>query len=1045
MQYFREVWFKGVALLLCLLIFPFLVPTVLTAQSKVLPVEYYSVNDGLSDRFVSSIIQAGPGLIWLGTQNGLNRFDGYEFIAFNNHPNNRRQISDSNIRNLALDKHGNIVITFRSNYGLFDILNPETLEHQTVSLFPEYGINGLPRLITVNAKGDILIVAIAEKATHIYRYLKDNEFELVVSINEEHKEKSVVMHLLELDNGQFLINDSEMGLRLFAPDGKLLRLYNSADFECLDYTDTYPGSAYFMHQDGSGRIWFSLQGQHGVFCFTAGQPNIELYAQLPKDSYFTNIWEDQKGNVLLAGSRRPKDIYPLQNLSCIKADGQMLDFSYLLDFSRYIIKVYSQDFFQTLFLGIDTGLKIVQNRQSKVRSYLAEDLSQDRRGAVMRGIDSDGKRFIYFAREVDEWYELDLQTGFLDTLQLIDEHTGKQINLSCLNALRMDREGNLWGTSCQGIASIGGQLHKYNTKTCLLKSYDFESRFSALALSKDGTVWLCAEPTDAGGQLVSFDPKTEQFSVYYDKEGNNPLQNASPYFVMQDSKGLLWAGTENGLYQIDLKKGYTRSYKARKGVNSLSSNIIYTIHEDDKGQIWLGTTNGLDILDPVIGLFTHYDRNDGLASNTVCGIVPAENGNYWISTYNGLSYFDRERNLFRNFYTTDGLSHDEFNRFSYARGPDGRFYFGGVNGINAFYSKDLLVDSEPPPVALTKITRYNSRLDSTIVQDGGLTELKGLKIYPSDSYFTIHYTLPNYKSPRRNQYRTWLEGYDKTWTNPTSTPSVRFNKLPPRNYILHVKGADANGNWNTETLKLSITVKPAFRQTAWFYVLLILGIASIGYIIFKNRLERRLEMERIRTKLSSDLHDEVSGLLSGIALQSDLLQGSVKDEPSLERLRNIGEVSRRAMSKMSDVIWSIDSRKDKVEDLIHRMREHAEEMLSPLSIAFEIHIGRMDRLKKMPVQLRQNLYFIFKEAINNIAKHSRATRATIRFYNDGTQYFLTVQDNGKAAVGSKPKVNGKSGQGLSNLRMRAQRIDAEIDIHQHDNGFKVTVKGKRFC
>lgn len=1044
MQYCREVKSKGIALLLCLSLSLCLTANKLSAQSKVLPVEYYSVNDGLSDRLITDILQTDQGLVWLGTPNGLNRFDGYEFIVFNNHPNNSRQIADSNIRRLKLDKKGNIVITYRSTYGLFDILNPETLQRKTVNLLPESGIDGFPRLVTVNSKGEILIVSISERATNIYRYLDGNRFVKITSIDEHHHEKSVVVHLVQLQNGQFLINDSEKGLRLLSADGRLLHLFKSEDLDGLEYTDTYPGTAYFLRQGQNGKVWFSLQGQRGAFQYEPEENRMELAPGLSENTYYTNIWEDKKGNIILAGSDQAKDIYPLQSLACVRKDGQVVDFSHLLNVSRYIVSLYGKDFFQTLFLGIDTGLKIVQNRQSKVETYLAEDFSQDKRGAIMRGIDSDGKRFIYFAREINDWYELDLETDFLDTLQLIDERTGAPLNMSCGTGLHLDQDGNLWGVSCHGLASSGGQLHKYNTNTCKLTSYDFENRFSAIAIDRQGIIWLCAEPSDAKGQLVSFDPKTEKFDPFTDKEGNNPLRNATPYFVLEDSKGLLWIGTENGLYQINRENRFTKVYRARKGQNSLSSDIIYTILEDEAGMLWLGTTDGLDILDPKVGLFQHYGRNEGLASNTVCGIVPTDDGNYWISTFNGLSYFDRKRNLFRNFYTTDGLSHDEFNRFSYYHGPDGRFYFGGVNGINAFRTEDLLINSETPQVVLTKITRYNSRLDSTIVQDSHLSSLQELTIYPGDSYFTIHYTLPNYKSPRRNQYRTWLEGYDKTWAHPTSTPSLRLNKLPPGKYTLHILGADANGNWNTEEFVLPICVEPAFTQTPWFFLLCALGIIGLGYLFFKYRLEQRLEMERIRTKLSSDLHDEVSGLLSGIAMQTDVLQATASDEPSRERLQNIGEVSRRAMSKMSDVIWSIDSRKDKVEDLIHRMREHADEILTPLGITFEMHIGKIDRQRKMAVTLRQNLYFIFKETINNIAKHSKATRATIRFYNDGQEYFLSIQDNGKTAAEPKAKINGKSGQGLSNLRMRAQRIQAAIDIHQHDNGFKVMIRGKRF-
>jgi len=266
-------------------------------------------------------------------------------------------------------------------------------------------------------------------------------------------------------------------------------------------------------------------------------------------------------------------------------------------------------------------------------------------------------------------------------------------------------------------------------------------------------------------------------------------------------------------------------------------------------------------------------------------------------------------------------------------------------------------------------------------------------------------------------------------------------------------------------LRVPIVVEPAFYQTYWFIALCFLFVSYVVYRIFQFRLRERVKMERIRTKLSSDLHDEVSGLLAGIAMQTDMLQGSVKDEASLKRIKQMGEVSRKAMSKMSDVIWSIDSRKDRMDDLIIRMREHAEEMLAPLDIAYRLNVNSIDIKRKIPVQLRQNLYFIFKEAINNIAKHSQATEVRIQLNNKGSEFQMTVADNGGAVSGksktdeydyrkngrpaaSAPPSNRgrkKTGQGLSNLRMRAARIDAEIDIRPGEEGYTVQLRRRRFA
>ena len=175
-------------------------------------------------------------------------------------------------------------------------------------------------------------------------------------------------------------------------------------------------------------------------------------------------------------------------------------------------------------------------------------------------------------------------------------------------------------------------------------------------------------------------------------------------------------------------------------------------------------------------------------------------------------------------------------------------------------------------------------------------------------------------------------------------------------------------------------------------------------------------------------------------MQSDLLFELTTDQNSKDKLKLIGEKSRKAMSKMRDVIWSIDSRNDKLDDLLLRMHEHADEMLSPLGVQYHFEVSHVDRNAKIPVKVRQELYFIFKETINNIAKHANATQVEVNIANKGGQFEMIVSDNGQ---GKTPKTNGKTGQGLANIRMRAQRIDALLDIH-NGQGFTVHLSMKKF-
>ena len=1016
----------------------------LTAQSSSLPQEYYSVDDGLSDRNVLDIVQTRDGIIWLATTNGLNRFDGYETLVFNHFPNSQYKIADSQLRKLFLDSSGNIVIVYASTYALFEILNPNTFETETINLLPQYGIKGIPRMIKVNAAGEILILTLTNSHTNIYKYLGDNQFQLQVSVRDKRKRQIASIDFIQLHNNHFLITDTEQGLRFVTPDSRILHHFSSLDLG-LSNGEAYPDISTILHQDKKGRIWYALQAQRGIYSFHVDETAATAVQHSQKENYCIGLWEDDAGNILLSWSGDPSQQYPLKSLLCIATDNEIHNFDYILSSaSRFIVTAFSKNFFGTIFLGIDTGLKIIQNRRLSIGSILAEDVDSETRGAVMRGITSHDNK-MYFAREFNNCYVLDLDDMLFDTLQMIDSKTGEELYIACGRSIHFDQKGFLWGISCNSSRS-NGILYRYDLNTCMADPFIFDHPISAMTVDNEGVVWICAEPPANKGMLAYFDPNTDSFIEFKDREGINPLRDASPRCIVETSNGMLWVGTQDGLYKIDREKRQSTVYQATGGLESLASNVVYALHEDDQQRLWIGTTNGFNIFDPEENEFVNYSQQNGLASNIVCGFVPDTNGNYWITTFNGLSYFDQSNNTFRNFYSKDGLTHDEFNRFSYHKGPDGRIYLGGVNGVNIFNSSDLLVQATSATPIISKITRYNAKKDSTIATYQGLSDLSELVIESNDNYFSIHLTMPNFSSPRRNQFKAWLEGYDHSWILQSRNPILRYNKLSPGHYTLHIKGSNAYGTWSQQELLLPIFVEPAFYETTWFYVSCILLFIGILYSIFQYRLEQRLKMERIRTRLSSDLHDEVSGLLSGIAMQTDVLQMTVSNEKNKERLQNIGDVSRTAMSKMSDVIWSIDSRKDRVNELIKRMQEHANEILSPIDISYELKVDRLDLQQKLPVTLRQNLYFIYKEAINNVAKHSGASKVTTILKNDGNQFVMSIQDNGNGIRnGISSNSLKKTGQGLSNLKMRAYRIDAILEIKEREPGVEILLKRKKFA
>ncbi|GJM34105.1 MAG: hypothetical protein DHS20C18_31060 [Saprospiraceae bacterium] len=1018
----------------------------LLAQFRISQSQYYSLNDGLSDRLVKDILFSKQGFVWIATENGLNRFNGYDFLIFDNNPDQDQQyeISANSIANLSEDRHGNIIIEYNSAV-FFDILDPHSRIAKKVNLLPDAGIEGIPRKIHVDQSGDIFAVAAGEKLTTVYQYTYSDTapFKKLFSLERQgnNQNRTFTIDLLHWGNGFFFINDSDLGLFLLDAAGELMQTFLPEHFDCPSEDFLYPRKAYFLHQDKQSRVWLAFNGTPGVLLFDPTELVFNRVQQLSLDNFYVYLWEDQKGNVLLAQTNTGGFFPPIVDLNCVTKEGKFLDFSDLLEVGNYITNAESKDFFKTIFFGIDTGFKVVQNNRTKVKTFLAKKLSVDRRGAVMRGITGDQNGNVYFAQEDDYWYKLDLETEVLDTLMMVDYDTGKPVDFSCGLSLHLDGKGTLWGVCCKDNSI--GQILAYDLENCMVRTTLYEDRINAFTVDSAGIFWLGTAPSSAiKGELVSFNPETGAFESFRDKEGNNPLKDTPPRFILEGKDKTLWVGTEDGLFKIDREKSTAEVY--RKDTipgKGLSNNVIYAIYEDEAGKIWLGTQNGLNILDPATNKVEVYTRDNGLASNTVCGILPDGERGYWISTYNGLSFFDPEDKSFRYFFQADGFSHDEFNRFSYYKDENGRCYLGSVNGINAFIPDDLLVDKEIAKVILTKITRYNTARENLLTQETGLDQIDELVIEPKDSYFTLDFTLPVYRRSIRNQFKYYLEGYDKTWINNNNNHSIRFNRLPPRTYTLHVKGADPNGNWSNEVYHLKIRVEQVFYRKTWF-VIPFLFIVGLGiFLFYKSQLDQKLKVERLRTKISSDLHDELSGLLTGIAMQTDILGSITENLNFKDRLKKIGIDSRTALSKMSDVIWSVDSRKDQVEDLIIRMQEHADEILLPMGIRYDVIIDKIDRLQKMPLEIRQDLYFIFKEAINNVGKHSGASYVKIILRNMGQHFEMVIHDNGKGNSGLK--ATPKGGQGISNLRMRADRLSAQLKLI-NENGFTVSLKMRRF-
>ncbi|MGB6034421.1 MAG: two-component regulator propeller domain-containing protein, partial [Bacteroidota bacterium] len=588
------------------------------------------------------------------------------------------------------------------------------------------------------------------------------------------------------------------------------------------------------------------------------------------------------------------------------------------------------------------------------------------------------------------------------------------------------RDGDLW------VGTRDGGLNRYDRATGSFQHFRHDpANPGSLALddvtsvleTREGTLWIGTN----GGGLDRYDPATRQF-VHY---GHDPLDSTTVsghhiWSLFEDSRGNLWVGTWGAdLNRYDpVTDRFVRYGHNPADTASLSSNTVLCMAEDNQGYLWLGTQDGLNRFDHVS--FRRITERDGLPNNTVFGILPDALGRLWLSTGSGLTRFDPRANTFRNYDVFDGLQGHAFNKGAYAQDQNGYAYFGGNNGFNAFHPDSILDNPHRPPVVITQFKVFGKPVRLVPTKPLSIT------LDHDQLFFSIEYAALDYSIPEKNRYEYWMQGIDRGWVVAGNRRFVSYSHLNGGTYRFQVRGTNSDGVWNDTGTSLIITIVPPVWEMWWFEALL--GIAALLalWTLYRFRLKKLVEIERMRVRIASDLHDEVGSSLTKIALYSDLLKDNPDRTSTADFAGKIGEMSRNTVTTMSDIIWSIDARNDTIGDLVDRMRDTASGVLAAQQMEADFQIEGLDDHGKLTVILRENVFLIFKEAVTNAAKYSGGSRVTIRLSNRGGSFVMDIRDNGKGFPGG----TRRSGQGLRNMKMRAQRIDGELTVSE-DNGVRI--------
>ena len=792
-------------------------PVLLNAQEP--KIRAYDVDEGLSHRNVFKIQQDADGYIWIATLNGLNRFDGYQFQAYNS--NNRKyRIPQDVIADMLIDAQNNIwlaspdyLVQFQAEENTFQTRQLTAKQVRREAL--------IPYSLFEDSEGKIWSATFDEKLgnTHIQYFWQDSIHQLF-QVPGKYPQRSMV----QMDDRIFL-NADEKELWVASLNGEVQQRYQ-IPYDALKIDPARIVAAQVFNDE----IWMlNLQGKIIRFAPATQEFKGHSINRAPSvDAPFSAFLVTSDESIWLGG----------RDLICHYNKGKW--------------KYYNESI-KALIKNTPTCRQIFQDQSGVI--WLATDFG------IIQLIASDNP-FVHYLSGGSEY----CSNVYCSTRGITEDDKGN-IYISYYNSIhvlepdsdapRLLFPANNYFNYPFGITYFDNALFTGNGLRIDLESLQLEKIFDkpsldmgAVIVDRDSQLWFGFRQW-----LYIYDPLKKNLVEFSDTQGKWDSLNGQISYILQSKLSReIWVGTlDRGLYQID--ETGNRATHIHDGPTSpitIASNQINAIHEDPEGNLWLATAKGLHYLNfekENYKIFTNYD---GLPNDFINGILPEGDSCLWVSTDNGLSRFNINSYLFTNFQAEDGISANEFNRMSFFKSSTGRFYFGGLNGVNAFDPRQQFdkqqAQADQNQLLITAFSKLDGNLDSLFQTTIGLNSDSSYVLSHNDKFFAFTFALANYRNPSNNLFSYQLEGFDNGWSAPSTLNSVRYNNIPPGNYRLLVRAKTTRGDWKGQ-LAIPIKIQEAYYKSLWF--LLLCGLILLGaiYAFYQYRIYRILQRERALEQL----------------------------------------------------------------------------------------------------------------------------------------------------------------------------------------------------
>ncbi|MGA7537996.1 MAG: two-component regulator propeller domain-containing protein [Steroidobacteraceae bacterium] len=849
----RQLWLLAACVLSAAASGPVLADSVTPAE-RPMYFEHLTMRDGLSQSTVNCIFQDSRGYIWLGTENGLDRYDGYSVREYRRERGNPHALASDYIWQIAEDQQGNLwVATDDGGVARWSPRTDHFVDFRHDPRRPDSLASDSTRTLLIDGQGRIWVgtqnsgLDILDPRTGRARHFRHRD-------GDPHSLPSDAIYALYADHAGRIWIGTDGGLSRYRP--------GRGDF--VTYTRQPDGSGlsdnqvHAIFQDRNGILWIGTKAG-GLDRLDPTTSRIEVFRHRAADPRsLSNDWvwailQDRAGRMWV-GTQDGLDLLDPASGTFLHYGNEPDDPQSLSD--SEIMALY-QDRGGVLWVGTRKGGADHWNPRSWLFGHY---LSPSFRDKSVYAFADDGQGRVWVGT-TGGLIEIDRRTG----RETRFGHTGPtpvRLSDDRVMSLHYDGAGILW------IGTMAGGLDRLDLKTGRVVVYRHEADDQAtlpadgimsLLEGRNGTLWVGT----FGGGLASIDRRSGKVRRYPYGSGGDALDNALPLALAEDFRGNLWIGTVGGgLNLFDRRSGRFYHYLRDDGDSgSLSDNAVYALHTDAGGHLWIGTAGGLDELigssaDPAAVRFSSPPATQHMPSEVVWGIESDDEGRLWLSTDNGLVRFDPRKSAIKVYHQAQGLQGDEFESNAHYHGRDGLLYFGGNNGFNAFSPEAVSAHAPAPTVVLTGAQIMDRPLP--------LPDLPGparpLRLNYGQRLVTFDFAALDYTAPADNRYAYRMAGFDSTWQNGNSAHRATYTNLAPGNYVFNVRAANADGVWSSTPLAIPIYVAPApWNTTAARIGYLIAAALALAYLLRLQHARRDRQL-RYSRELERTVHERTREL-----------------------------------------------------------------------------------------------------------------------------------------------------------------------------------------